>query len=436
MKIPTIVGLLFVILFVGAIVMVSEGALRGTTQASLSAQPKSVEYSNITDTSFTANWTTQETATGVLEISSSLTDRRVAYDERDREGKLGKYLTHSVTVRNLKPNTKYTLRILSNGKSFTETRVDPLQTAPTLPLTDGGLEPAYGMIRTSDGLPAEGALVFITLDGGQTLSTLTKSTGSWLVPLGLSRTKDLSGYLLTTDRMTEQIVVRLGDEEITAITDTLNDAPVPEMTMGKTYDFRKLQAKNATTDTLAMKATPATTQPPGPIGGAVLGSQTKTSPTVSLVQPADGSSVSTNVPLVSGTGIPNATVAITLGISNPVSGSTKVTNDGTWNFTPPKSLGSGRQSVTISTVDTKGKPVAITHMFEILKSGTQVLGDATPSATLDPTITEAITETPTETPVSTLAGEPVPTSGSILPTLILMLVSLSLFASGIVVFVR
>jgi Bacterial Ig-like domain/Purple acid Phosphatase, N-terminal domain len=392
MKFPTIVGLLLVVTFVGSIVFVSERAFRGPTEASISTQPKTVELSNISDTSVTVNWITQAAATGVIEISSSLTNRLVAYDERDSNGKLGKYVTHSVTTRNLKPNTEYTIRILSNGKSYTDASVSRIKTASSLTTISGGLEPAYGMIRTSDGLPADGALVFVTLEGGQTLSTITKPSGSWLVPLSISRTEDLSAYLPTIERMTEQILVRWGEDEITAITDSLNDSPTPEMTMGKTYDFRKLQAKTTSDSQLALRTTPPSgavdsskaTQQIGvipPIGGSVLGTQTGKSYKVVLIQPADGSAVSSNLPLVSGTGIPNAAVSISLGITKPISGSTKVNADGTWNFTPPKRLGAGKQSVTITSVDEKGKPIAITHMFEILKSGTQVLGDATPSAT-------------------------------------------------------
>ena len=65
-------------------------------------------------------------------------------------------------------------------------------------------------------------------------------------------------------------------------------------------------------------------------------------------------------------------------------------------------MAEGKQSITITTTDQHNQTKALTHTFEILKSGTQVLGDATPSATLVPTPT--IDSTPT--PVTTLSGEP------------------------------
>ena len=73
-------------------------------------------------------------------------------------------------------------------------------------------------------------------------------------------------------------------------------------------------------------------------------------------------------------------------------------------------------------MDASGKAVAITRTFEILKSGTQVLGVATPSGTL--------TLTPTPTEESTLSGEEIPTSGNALPTIMLLVLGLGLIFSG------
>ena len=83
----------------------------------------------------------------------------------------------------------------------------------------------------------------------------------------------------------------------------------------------------------------------------------------------------------------------------------------------------------MTTVDGTGKTVAVTHAFDILKSGTQVLGDATPSGslTITPTPTSISTESGTE---STLSGEEIPTSGYELPTILLVVIGLGLLVSG------
>ena len=166
---------------------------------------------------------------------------------------------------------------------------------------------------------------------------------------------------------------------------------------------------------------------------------------VSLTIPAEGSAMPTTLPLIQGTGIPGKIVSLVLGITNPMGDITTVATNGLWSYTPKKPLAPGKQSVTITTNNLQNQPIAITHMFEILKSGTQVLGVATPSATLTPTTTPIVTLTPTPTielvaspsatPESTLAAQPVPTSGYDLPTIILFIISIGLILGGGLTFI-
>ena len=125
-------------------------------------------------------------------------------------------------------------------------------------------------------------------------------------------------------------------------------------------------------------------------------------------------------------------MTITIGITEPTIGSTVVGKDGVWKYTPKQTLAPGKQSITITTVDAKNKAVAITHTFTILKSGSQVLGDATPSGTLEetPTPIPTLESTESATPTEELTGEEIPTSGSFLPTAILIALGCSLFLGG------
>lgn len=265
-------------------------------------------------------------------------------------------------------------------------------------------------------------LIYLTLDGSQTLSTITKPSGTWLIPLNLIRTQDLTSYLPVTDRMNVNISLLGGGLTTTTVTDTFNDSPVPDMMMGKTYDFRRASAKTPGAP-LALNPTPAPTK----ASSAVLGTSTaKPTNTVALTIPAQGAALPTTLPLIQGTGIPGKSVSIVLGITNSVGGSATVGPDGLWSYTPSKPLPPGGQSVTITTKDANNKAVAITHLFTIMKSGTQVLGVATPSATLAPTITLA----PIATGTATLAAQTPPTSGNELPTIILLLLGIGLMMGG------
>lgn len=405
-RIPTLIGILFVIVLVGGLGFAFEHISRGATTASGSAAPAHVEMTNISDAGFTVSWITEAPATGVISVESP-PSKHTVFDERDISGKLGTYMTHSVSVRNARADTQYSFKILSNGKTYLASGGPYIiRTAPALSSQSSALEPAFGMVLGESSLAADGALLYITPQGGQTLSTLVKPSGSWLVPLNLARTSDLLSYLPLAERIDEDIIVRFGSTETIAITDTLNDNPVPDMTIGKTYDFRKQQAKALTTP-------------------SVLGQSTQTASTVfAITAPAQNAALTTNLPLIQGTGSPGKTVSITIGITNPLSGTTTVGSDGIWRYTPTQRLTPGKQSVTATSVGVNGQATAITHIFEVLKSGTQVLGDATPSGTL------TATPSPIATQTATLAGDPVPTSGTALPAIILTLLGLTIFTTG------
>jgi hypothetical protein len=339
-------------------------------------------------------------------------------------------------VRSLVPGTTYTFAIISNGKKHLDNgKPFRATTAVSISGQGSGLEPAFGEVHDSAGTPLGGAIMLITIEGGQRISTVTSPSGAWLVSLRLVRNAALSQYISSENRLTESIRAIYGVEESSAITDTLNDAPVPTMRMGKTYDFRKQQAA-----AISITSPPGTAQSK-PESPSVLGDSTPVNPSssrmVALATPAQNAALTSALPMISGTGIPGNHVTVVLGITNPVSVTTKVGIDGIWRVTPNSPLGAGKQSVTATSADVRGKPIAITHTFTILKSGTQVLGEATPSASLTPTFSPTPVATPTAEPSATptpqLAGEPVPTSGTGLPTILILLLGLTLLAGGFAV---
>lgn len=427
-RIPTLAGILLAIATVGIVAILFEYATRTFSSARGSAEPKNVALTNVSDVTLTVTWFTDSPATGLASIETSGQKKLVAYDERDAgEKTLRTYTGHSVPIAGLQPNTDYLVKILSNGKTYEDNGKPYLaHTGPTITGSSPGFGPAYGTFIQNN-QPVEGAIVYLTPEGGQTLSTLVGKSGTWLIPLNLTRTNSLTQYVSAKDRLTETIRIVYNNQETTATTDTLNDSPVPAMELGKSYDFRRQQG-NAASPEIAQTNYEL----------QVLGQQTAMEPgrnfIVSLYQPADGASLPTNLPLFQGTGIPDRQVSLVIGITNPLSGTTVVSENGTWQFTPSRTLGQGLQSVTVTSVDQQGKPVAITHTFTILKSGTQVLGVATPSATLTPILTPTLVATPS--PTSTLAGQTVPTSGTMLPTILLILFGLAFLGSGAIMVTR
>lgn len=385
-KIPTPIGLLLVAVLIVLFRFAFDRIGPLFSKAKGSTAPQQVAVTNVSDTSFTVSWITGEPSIGSIRLDGTKTP--YADDQTSPSH------THSITVRNLLPETPYTFRL--HGKPY------DVRTAPPLTGLGTTIEPAYGQITNPSGEPAEGALMYLTLSGGQMLSTRTKQGGTWVIPLHRARTSDLTAYVSAGERIDETITIRAPNGEAHATTDTLNDNPVPVMTISKTYDFRKIQA--------------SAPKPP-----SVLGTSTQT---VAITKPLQGAAIPSNLPLFQGTGVPGNQVLIVIGITNPVSDTFLVSEDGVWRYTPPKPLLPGKQSVTITTTNAAGKTMAITHLFEILKSGTQVLGDATPSATIEPT------------PTATLSGEPIPETGSSLPLINMLILGIALISSGAFVVYR
>ncbi len=417
-KIPTLVGLLLVLAAVAIFGYAFDRVGPLLSHANASVAPASVMISNINDNGFTVSWTTTTPATGMITVESNNTKHGVVYDEQDPS--LGIYTTHTATFRNGNPDTSYRIKIISNGKQYQD-KNGPyiIQTGPTLDGNGTGIEPAFGTVTTNSGQPAAGTLLYLTLENGQTLSTLVKPSGSWVIPLNLVRQESLRAFITISERIDETLVVRTSVEESHVLTDTLNDNPVPEIVIGKTYDFRKIQATEDAKKQLA-------SAPPEVLGATA----TSIIGVIAITKPKDNQAIPTDIPLFQGTGIPNKNVTLIIGITKPIVGQTTVGNDGIWRYSPTTPLSAGRQSVTLTTQDAQGKPVALTHMFEVLKSGTQVLGDATPSATIAPT--------PTDVPIeeSTLSGEPIPETGFPLPLILLLTLGTLLITTGGFVLVR
>jgi hypothetical protein len=419
-KIPTLIGLLLVAIAVMVFRFAFDRISPYMSRASAIQSPQNVTISNITDTAFTVSWLTQEQTTGAIVvegITSPFYDDRQLTPSSSSTKREELFFTHSVSIRNSNPDTTYKFRILSGGKIYTDNgNAYEVRTAPLLNGTGTNLEPAYGQVTTPTDLPAEGSLVYLTMTNGQTLSTLVNTSGSWVIPLNLVRTQDLTRFIEPAERIDESIVIRSPEGEASALTDSLNDNPVPAMTIGKTYDFRKIQANNLNENKKLAEAPPA-----------VLGTQTsQAAQTIAITKPAQGAAIPSNLPLIQGTGLPGKNVLVVVGIQNPLSASVTVGADGIWRYTPERPLHEGKQSVTITTQNAQNQTKAITHTFEILKSGTQVLGDATPSATIEPTPT--LDETPS--PTATLTGEEMPTSGNELPLIIMLILGATLLLGG------
>lgn len=411
-KIPTIVALLLLLIGIGGGIFLVEQRTSPTTKASVSIEPTSVQITNITNNSLSVVWLTKEATTGTVVFGTSANETEaVAFDDRDIDSQTKPYTTHHVTIRNLKPKTAYYFSILSGDKKFINGNQPYSLTTPEKPDATNELEPAYGQVVTSQNTPAEGALVILNLPRSLPLSTLVKDSGNWLIPLNIAR--DINMNLYQNPKGTPipiSITVLSGvTDKATATTDTKNDSPVPPITIGKTYDFEGIESKKNTT------------QPQEIAMG-----QTATK-TVNVIVPEEGASFVSTRPLFRGTGIVEEEVLLQITGGQQITGKTTVAADGRWSWTPPKDLSPDKHKLTVTTTDENGDEISFVRNFLVFKSGTQVLGDATPSgSTPTPTVavgapsTSSATLQPLFTPTPSATPASIPVAGSYEITLYLL----------------
>jgi len=118
-RLPTIVGLLLVLTAItGGVVLIKKGPnlfLRAAPELT----PTQIKITNVNDTSFTISWITDEATSGFIKYGLDKNPNFTAADDRDQlSGNTESFLTHHVTVKNLKPSTTYFFKIGSGGKIF------------------------------------------------------------------------------------------------------------------------------------------------------------------------------------------------------------------------------------------------------------------------------------------------------------------------------
>lgn len=136
---------------------------------------------------------------------------------------------------------------------------------------------------------------------------------------------------------------------------------------------------------------------------AASGSASATSSAIQVLTPAKNTSVAQSKPTIKGKAPPGSTVTITV-YSTPQTTTVIADANGNWSYTPQSALDTGPHNVVASAIDPKtGKPITSSSAF-VVASGAQ---SATQSA--------------------------IPVSGSITPTLILVIIGALFLTTGIVI---
>lgn len=358
------------------------------------SEPNSIRVSNITDSLTSISWITENASFGYIKYGlAGKTLNNVVYDDRTTSDE---YKLHHITIRGLSPESKYDFVIVSQGHEYkNEGKPFEFETFAVSSLSQLG--PATGRVTLKNGNSATGSIVFSQLIGATLLSTLVKSDGSWVQPLNISY--DTVTKFPVSDGGLKKLnlyVIDPNGDEAQALIDTDHDFPAPNIVIGQKNNF------------LGNK--------PGVKGSDVLGdSNQKQDLGFTLLQPMDNQAISSFRPLIRGKGEPGQKITIVVE-SKPQAVVVVVDDRGNWQWTPFRDLAPGLHTVTAKTTNLQGNAVTEVRRFIVLKSGSQVLAESTPSASITPSPTAVPTVIPSPTPIfsspTPATTEGVPISGS------------------------
>jgi len=431
---PTALGLLILLIAIGAGIYFVKTRSGVKPEAAAEVTPEQVRITNITDAGFSVSWITGRETTGSIKFGEKINElKQPALDDRDQlSGGKAAVEVHHVTLKNLLPTTKYYFKIESGGKQF-DNKGKPFEVTTGAALgSPPTADPIYGTVLTQSGTPAEGVVVYINVANGAPLSALAKTNGNWALSLATARTADLGSYLTYDTQATIVNLLVQGGKQGTAsaITTTTNDNPVPDISLGKSHDFRVQTGVDA----------PAVDQPIASPGGETKTGFSALNPLiaqvatgsglpaqageVSLDNPSfEGEVINATQPAFIGTGPAGTGLSIEIHSENTYTGSATVDEDGNWEFTPPQGLAPGNHSVTINYIDTNGEEQSLSRNFVIAQAGTTSM----PAITATPSGETATAAARTKMP-ATDSGVPEP--GTFEITLLMLLTGLGLLAGG------
>src|SRR3989344_1780843 len=416
---PTALGLLILLVAIGVGVFLIQTRTGTETGAEADLTPNQVRITNVTDTSFSASWTTDKDIFGSVKYGAAANEiRQSALDDRDQlSGAAGAFDVHHVTIQSLKPGTKYYFKLNSGDKEFdNQGKPFEITTGPTLGAPPAA-DPVYGTILSPAGTPAEGVVVYINVANAAPLSALAKTNGNWALSLSTARNTNLSSYLTYDTQATIVNLLVQGGKPGTApaITTTANDSPVPDIPLGKSSDFRTTnvesinqQATSGFADLTASGSAEATA-----------------SGDVTLENPGfNGEVINATQPAFIGSGPPGIVLAIEVNSEQTYTGSVTVDENGEWEFTPPAGLAPGEHAISINYIDSGGLEQTLTPNFIISPAGEST----TPAITATPSGATSTSSARTSMP-STAGGVPAPGSGEV--TLLMLLTGLGLLIGGL-----
>ena len=433
-KIPTILGLIILVIstFVGVFFLGQRQVFR--LGASSDAMPKNLRISNISDSSLTLSWTTDKESLGFVLWGD--TESKIVNIEKENDLKS---FTHSITVNGLSPQKKYFFKINSEGTVFDNEGIPWSATTGKSLAVNKDQNLISGSLITAAGDPVKNALVYANISG-YLLSTISSASGNFVFQLGNARIADLTDYLIIDEKGTLiEIIAHAPPIGIaSAQVFPVSAKPVPPIIIGQTHDFKNLPPSTVGDSPSAELSLPEENFD-FESGFDVLDEElSQTSEELVTLESVDqGEQITSTKPEFFGSGPKGEELTITVESENPVTQTVKVASNGLWKWTPPTNLAPGAHKITINWIDINGIKRQLTRSF-IVQAGEAPAFEASGSASLaTPTPTPLASPKPTASagspsPVSSLIPDDVPETGSLTPTIIFTILGIGIMSLSFV----
>lgn len=479
-KLPTIIGLLILILGLGAgLVLVKNQQLFGSKAGPDNLQPQNIKISNISTNSFTVSFTTKENTPAYilagpnqkLELSTS----NYFLDNRDKlSGSIEPYQTHYITVANgqsnrqanfeLQPGQKYFFKIglgdITGIKKLYDNSGQAFEISTASNPINKAADVISGQIVDKSGKKSNGSLVYLSIPGAAPLSDQTKE-GRFVIPINTAYSLDLS-QAAGFDPQATLIEIYIQDAALSSsIKSVTGNKNLPEIVLGQNYDLTQLPDDNQTvnhnpentqttdnTPEIILSPTPESS--PSGTGGSknfsafsnIPGLSDLNSPTnipLTISNPAkENETIYTSKPEFRGTGPAGKLINLKIESDSIISAKINIDELGKRSYSPTQALAEGSHSITVFYILDNGDEESVSKDFTIAGSNSGDLPSytSTPSATLTstPTPSPRATATPTTTIRSTMPSTEsgVPSSGVTTPTILISLMALFFFIGSFI----
>ena len=429
-KIPTILAVLILFIAIFATVYLNKFKTSFTSKANTDCSPINIQITNLTHQSADLSFLTSQGCLVNLSINNQLVLDSFQSVNQNQKTKI-----HYFQVDGLKQSSTYQYTLIANGKEIENSQLI-IETLDQLnqPIPDSNL--AWGKILLPSLEPASIAIIYLNIPGATLMSSFVTSEGNWNIPLSVSYNNQKNSWFIPPENIEEEIIVLSQDGQTMLLTsNTSSNNPVPDIIIGQGF----LSKENKTS---SLGNFPA------------IQTKQEVEKEFSIINPQDGEFLSTQQPEFFGTAPKGVVLKIKLHSKQEFNSQIESDSNGNWRWSPDRSLSPGQHNITLNFFNPKtGLEESITKKFIVLAAQdnpgftasssaqpsntpipptsvpTQIpTSIPSPSSTPKPSLTP--TRKPSSTPTITIrtakpsTDSQVPTTGSILPTVLPLIFSI------------